>query len=168
MTKEENNNLPTNNLTTLAPHTCILDTPKYAVYTDEKGKKYRVTKYETFHSKVLETKDEQFQLYSWFNTEDHPDVIALKDAYGTVIEVEDFYTDPYEKFDIDEMRAGSGVRTLIIDKSGQVYITSSVSVYFSLMRDYKFTSELGLELKEQVIKGKSNKGNDTVEVVLVK
>lgn len=118
----------------LATPQLVQDTPNFSVYKQHDGTFKRVMKYQESCTFVPQTDEEKKYLFAVQNDQDSEHVVPMKKAVGLDLEIVEFFTSPYEKFDEKTGETENGVTTSIKSTDGLWYATSSKAVYYSLQK----------------------------------
>lgn len=93
------------------------------------------------------------------------DVIPLRDALGHVIDVENVFIEPYSTTDEVTGEESEGALTFLFTKDKR-YVTSSKTIYHTIVRALRLMNIS--KMKFEVVKVKSNQGNDQFKLKLIK
>lgn len=153
----------------LAVTTQVRETENYVILKDEKGKFSRKAKYASYSSIKAETREEKIWMMNLFEgNEDTGN--GLKDHVGKQITVADVITRPYDKVNEETGEIEYGVLTYLFTPEKIAYVTSSKSVYFTLMNIMELfgkpDSELWEDITIQVLKEKATNG-DQIKIKMV-
>jgi hypothetical protein len=133
------------------------------------GKYKRVAKYEDYSSVKTDTKEEKIWLFNLLEGAEGTGN-GLKEHVGKVIEVANVITRTYDSLDEDSGDESNGVLTYLLTPDKVAYVTSSKSVYFSIMKLLDLfgkPNEEGWEnLKLKIVKEKGQNG-DMIKVKMV-
>jgi hypothetical protein len=106
---------------------------EFAIVKDADGKFKRKAKFKNYSSIVAETRQDKMWLLNLLEgNEDSGN--GLKDHVGKQIEVHDIITRQYDRINEETGATEYGVLTYLITKDKIAYVTSSKTVYFSVMR----------------------------------
>jgi uncharacterized protein (UPF0297 family) len=135
----------------------VQENDKYTVVKQD-GKFKRVAKYEDFSSVKTETKEEKIWLLNLLDgAEDTGN--GLKEHIGKIIEVENIITRTYDSLDEETGETTNGVLTYLLTPDKVAYVTSSKSVYFSIVKIMDLFGKPGEEDWENIkLKVVSEKG----------
>ena len=122
-----------NEVVTYNKEEIVKDTPNFMVVRKADGKFGKIMKYEKLITIEPQTIEEKKELFSIMNEDDNDKVVPMKDAVGMNLEIVDFFTSPYESLNEDTGATEYGVTTTIKSTDGMYYVTSSKSVYYSLL-----------------------------------
>lgn len=100
------------------------------------GKFKRQAAYHAISTVKVETREDKIKLVNILNGSDDT-VQECKRNVGVKIKLKDLVTNPYESVDEDTGEITNGVTTMMFDEDGDVYVTSSKSVYFTLQNLFK-------------------------------
>ena len=141
----------------------------YVIVQGTDGKFSRKAKFKEFNSVKLETRADKI----WFmNLLEGGEGTGngLKEHVGQIIEVQDVITRRYDKINEDTGATEYGVLTYLISPDKQVFVTSSKTVYFSVMRTFEAFGFPGTpeweNIKFKVGKQKGTNG-DIIKVTMV-
>lgn len=142
---------------------------EYAVVKDAEGKFKRKAKFKNFSSIKAETRADKMWLFNLYEgSEENGN--GLKDHVGKIIEMQDVITRQYDRINEETGAIEYGVLTYLITKDRIAYVTSSKTVYFTIMRlfeSFGFPGEAGWEaIKFKVGKQKGQNG-DIIKVQMV-
>lgn len=112
----------------------VQDTPSYQIYKQPDGKFKKIMKYQESCTFVPQNEEEKKYLFSIQNDQESEHVVPMKKAIGLELEIEEFFTSPYEKFNEETGETENGVTTSIKSTDGLWYATSSKAVYYSLQK----------------------------------
>lgn len=117
----------------LTVSTQVRETENYVILKDENGKFSRKAKYHDFSSVSVETREDKIWLMNLMDgTEDTGN--GLKDHVGKQIEIANIITRPYDRINEETGEIEYGVLTYLLTPEKVAYVTSSKSVYFSIIR----------------------------------
>jgi hypothetical protein len=141
----------------------------FIVIKNEEGKYVRKAKYKEFTSIKAETKADRIWLLNLMEgNEDTGN--GLKDHVGKIIEVADIITRPYDRINEETGDQEYGVLTYLLTPDRVAYVTSSKSVYFSIMHIMELFGTPGSEewenIQIKVLKEKGQNG-DMIKVKMV-
>jgi hypothetical protein len=141
----------------------------YVIVQGADGKFYRKAKFKEFNSLKLETRaDKIWYLNLLEGNEENGN--GLKEHVGQIIEVQDVITRRYDKINEETGATEYGVLTYLIAPDKQVFVTSSKTVYFSVMRTFEAFGFPGTpeweNIKFKVGKQKGQNG-DIIKVQMV-
>lgn len=105
------------------------------IVQDANGKFKRVAEYKAFSSVKPETKEQKIAYFNLLKNDDS--AFPMKDNKGAVIEIADVIFNPYESVNEDTGEIENGVVSYVIDQEGRAFVTSSKSVYFTLVNIMK-------------------------------
>jgi hypothetical protein len=147
----------------------IRENNDYVVVKDAEGKFKRKAKYNLYSSIKPESRADKIWLANLMEgTEDTGN--GLKDHVGKVIEVADIITRPYDKINEETGETEYGVLTYLITPDRVAYVTSSKSVYFSIVRNMELlgspTDENWENLMIQAYKERGTNG-DMIKIKVV-
>ena len=111
----------------------VNETPNFLTVKGADGKFKKIMKYQQLITIEPQTLEEKKELFSVMNEDDNEKVVPMKDAVGMNLEILEFFTTPYESLDEDTGETTYGVTTTIKSTDGMYYVTSSKSVYYSLL-----------------------------------
>lgn len=141
----------------------------YVIEQDSNGKFTRKTVYKPFSSLKVETKEEKIKLVNLLNGEGE-NTIQMKEAVGAEIEIVDLIHKPYDSVDEETGELSYGVLTYLFDDAGNVFVTSSKSVYHTLKNVFSVFGYPGEEdylgLKVQIVK-KKGQSHEYVDVKVI-
>lgn len=147
----------------------VEENDNYVIMQNEEGKYVRKAKYEEISTFTSETKEDKIWLFNLMDG-DEDSGNGLKDHMGKQIEVEHVITRKYDKINEDTGQQEFGVLTYLITPDRVAYITSSKSVYFSIMKLVKLFG-VGEEGKDNLVikvgKKRGTSGHDAVTIKLV-
>jgi hypothetical protein len=110
----------------------VRENDRYSVIQDAEGKFKRKAKYNHFSSIKAETRADKIWMMNLLEgTEESGQ--GLKDHVGKHIEVADIITRPYDRINEETGAEEYGVLTYLITPDKTAYVTSSKSVYFSII-----------------------------------
>lgn len=139
------------------------------VVKKEDGKYIRKAKFKEFSSISAETRDEKIWLLNLIENDDETGN-GLKDHVGKQIEVADIITRRYDKINEENGELEYGVLTYLITPDKVAYVTSSKTVYFSIMRIMELfgtpKDPEWVNIKVKVGKEKSTNG-DIIKIKMV-
>lgn len=157
----------TNEITNVTPVNAVVQQVQNAEVTmDANGKYRRVAQYEQYMSFAPQTRAEQIELFNMLNDENHEKVTAMKSAINAKITLANVIFNPYKSVDEDTGEVINGVTTMLFDaETGNAFVTSSKSVYWTLQQAFKVFGypntqgyePLQLQVFEYVPKGSRNK-----------
>lgn len=154
----------------LTQEVLVNETEDYRIVKLPNGKFRKDMKYKNFHSRIAETQDEQAELYKVFN-ENNPELVTqLKNMINREITIAHFFTTSYEAFDEETGNVNSGVVTTIQDISGDYYVTSSKSVYytiFNIMETFGYPNSKDYEPVKVKVTGTQQKRGVQIDLQLV-
>jgi hypothetical protein len=119
----------------------------YAIVKDAEGKFKRKAKFKSYSSVKVETRQEKMWLLNLLEGSEETGN-GLKDHVGKQIVVQDIITRQYDRINEDTGATEYGVLTYLITKDKIAYVTSSKTVYFSVMRTldlFGYPDEAGWE-----------------------
>jgi hypothetical protein len=126
------NELTVQNQETEVAKVLVREDENYAVVKDENGKYKRKAKFNSFSTFKAESRQDKVWLLNLYEaTEGSGD--GLKDHAGKQIQVADVITRQYDKINEETGELEYGVLTYLITADRQAYVTSSKSVYFSIV-----------------------------------
>jgi uncharacterized protein (UPF0297 family) len=146
----------------------VQENEKYTVVKQD-GKYKRVAKYEDYSSVKTETKEEKIWLFNLLEgAEDTGN--GLKEHVGKILEVENVITRTYDSLDEETGNTTNGVLTYLLTPDKVAYVTSSKSVYFSIIKLMDLFGKPGSadweNLKLKVVKEKGQNG-DMIKIKMV-
>lgn len=147
----------------------VRENDQFEVVKTAEGKFKRKAKYALYSSIEPETRKDKIWLANLLEgAEDSGE--GLKSHVGKVIEVADIITRPYDKIDEDTGEMQYGVLTYLITPDKVAYVTSSKSVYFSIVRNMELlgkpTDEDWENIQIKVLKEKGTNG-DMIKIKVV-
>lgn len=111
----------------------VNETEEYKIVQLEDGTFKKNMKYKNIFTRQAETEEEKIELFKVFNDNDSNLVTPLSNLVGKQISIAHFFTQPYQAFDEKTGVINEGVTTTIQDTEGAYYVTSSKSVYYSVL-----------------------------------
>lgn len=111
----------------------VSESNDYVVSKNEEGKFVRKAKYHDFSSITTETREDKIWLLNLLEGAEDSG-FGLKDHVGKQIEVANVITRKYDKVNEDTGTLEYGVLTYLLTPDKIAYVTSSKSVYFSIMK----------------------------------
>jgi uncharacterized protein YkvS len=141
----------------------------YVIIQGADGKFSRKAKFKEFNSIKLETRADRIWYMNLLEGGEGTGN-GLKEHVGQIIEVQDVITRRYDKINEDTGATEYGVLTYLIAPDKQVFVTSSKTVYFTIMRAFEGFGYPGTpeweNLRLKVGKQKGTNG-DIIKVQLV-
>jgi hypothetical protein len=141
----------------------------YAIVKDAEGKFKRKAKFKSYSSIVAESRADKMWLLNLLEGNEESGN-GLKDHVGKQIVVHDIITRQYDRINEETGAVEYGVLTYLITKDKIAYVTSSKTVYFSVMRTldlFGYPGEAGWEpITFKVGKQKGQNG-DIIKVQMV-
>lgn len=132
----------------------VRETDDYVVLKDENGKFVRRAKYNDYSSFTAETRQDKIWLLNLIQGDEEEVGFPLSEHVGKTIEVEDIIIRKYDRINEDTGETEYGVLTYLITPERDVYVTSSKTVHFSILRIMELfgkpTDELWENIKLQV------------------
>lgn len=113
--------------------TVVNETNDYVVLKDENGKFSRKAKFMDYSSITAETRADKMWLMNLLEGNEESGN-GLKEHVGKQIEVANVITRRYDKINEETGQTEYGVLTYLITPDKVVYVTSSKTVYFSIVR----------------------------------
>jgi putative protein kinase ArgK-like GTPase of G3E family len=139
----------------------------YVVIQGADGKFSRKAKFNEFNSLKLETRAEKMWYLNLLEGNEE-NGNGLKEHVGQIIEVQDVITRRYDKINEDTGATEYSVLTYLVAPDKQVFVTSSKTVYFTIMRTFEAFGFPGTpeweNLKLKVAKQKGQNG-DIIKVI---
>ena len=135
----------------------------YEIKKNAEGKFERKAIYQAFMSVRAETRAQKIALLQLLES----DTVAkpLNDCVGNKITIADVIISPYDKVNEDTGEMEYGALTYMIDTNGEAYVTSSKSVYYTMLNIFKVFGVPHWEEEEavtvQVVKKKGLQFNYT-------
>lgn len=114
----------------------VKETDEFTVYQDKDGKFLRKAKFKDYNSVKVESKKDKIWLMNLIENDEETGQ-GLKDNIGAEIEIQDIITRKYDKVNEDTGQVEYGVLTYLITPEKDAYVTSSKSVYFSIINIFK-------------------------------
>ena len=110
-------------------------TNNYEIKQNAEGKFERKAIYQAFMSVRAETRAQKIALLQLLES----DTVAkpLNDCVGNKITIADVIISPYDKVNEDTGEMEYGALTYMIDTNGEAYVTSSKSVYYTMLNIFK-------------------------------
>ena len=107
----------------------------YEIKKNSEGKFERKAIYQAFMSVRAETRAQKIALLQLLES----DTVAkpLNDCVGNKITIADVILSPYDKVNEDTGEMEYGALTYMIDTNGEAYVTSSKSVYYTMLNIFK-------------------------------
>ena len=107
----------------------------YEIKQNAEGKFERKAIYQPFMSVTPETRAQKIALLQLLES----DTVAkpLNDCVGNKITIADVIISPYDKVNEDTGEMEYGALTYMIDTNGEAYVTSSKSVYYTMLNIFK-------------------------------
>jgi len=107
----------------------------YEIKKNSEGKFERKAIYQAFMSVRAETRAQKIALLQLLES----DTVAkpLNDCVGNKITIADVIISPYDKVNEDTGEMEYGALTYMIDTNGEAYVTSSKSVYYTMLNIFK-------------------------------
>jgi hypothetical protein len=141
----------------------------YVVVQGADGKFSRKAKFKEYNSLNLESAEDQIWYFNLIEGNEE-NGNGLKEHVGQIIEVQDVVTRRYDKINEQTGATEYGVLTYLIAPDKQVFVTSSKTVYFTIMRTFEAFGFPGTakwkNLKLKVGKQKGQNG-DIIKVQMV-
>ena len=121
----------------------------YEIKKNSEGKFERKAIYQAFMSVRAETRAQKIALLQLLES----DTVAkpLNDCVGNKITIADVIISPYDKVNEDTGEMEYGALTYMIDTNGEAYVTSSKSVYYTMLNIFKVFGVPHWEEDEAVI-----------------
>lgn len=135
----------------------------------EDGKHKRKAKYADYSSVKAETREDKIWLANLLDNEEDTGN-GLKDNVGKEIVIADLITRKYDKVDEETGELQYGVLTYLITPERETFVTSSKSVYFSIMKYMKllgFPTDEGYEPLTVKVGKKKMANGDSITVKLI-
>jgi|SRR5690625_3186319 len=110
----------------------VRENDEYQVVKSD-GKFKRKAKFEDYSSFKAENREEKIWLLNVMEGDENSGN-GLKDHVGKTIEVQDIITRRYDRIDENTGETEYGVLTYLITPEKEVFVTSSKTVYFSIVR----------------------------------
>lgn len=111
----------------------VEETENYTIRQDEKGKYIRQAKYANYSSIKAATKQDKIWLFNLLEGESS-DIKGMKEHVGEAFTIQNVITNSYDSIDEDTGEITQGVLTYLMDENNNAYVTSSKSVYFTVVR----------------------------------
>jgi hypothetical protein len=138
----------------------VRENDRYSVIQDAEGKFKRKAKYNHFSSVKAETRQEKIWMMNLLEGSEESGQ-GLKDHVGKHIEVADIITRPYDRINEDTGVEEYGVLTYLITPDKTAYVTSSKSVYFTIIHIMELFGQPGTDEWENItIKVLTEKGTN--------
>jgi Flp pilus assembly pilin Flp len=141
----------------------------FAIVKDAEGKFKRKAKFKNYCSIKAETRADKMWLFNLYEGNEE-NGNGLKEHVGKQIVVNDVITRKYDRINEETGAIEYGVLTYLITKDKIAYVTSSKTVYFSVMRTFEafgYPGEAGWEpITFKVGKQKGQNG-DIIKVTMV-
>lgn len=150
----------------------VRENDDFVVVKNAEGKFQRKAKFNEYSSFVAETREDKIWLLNLYEGGEGNDSLGsgLKEHVGQVFEVKDVITRRYDRINEETGELEYGILTYLITPDKDVFVTSSKTVYFSIMRAFEafgFPHEEGWQpLKVKVGKQKGQNGDIiTIKVI---
>lgn len=95
------------------------------------GKYKRIAAYKAYTSVIPTTREQKVAYFNLLNNDDS--AFPMKENVKVEIAIADIIFNPYESVNEDTGEIENGVVTYVIDQNGRAFVTSSKSVYFTLI-----------------------------------
>lgn len=166
----QNNQLVNTQTGELSPVERISADGRFIISIDEKGKHSRKMIYKEFASVKPETREQTIALFKLLNEEGM--ATQMKEAVGVEIDLRDVILQPYDSINEDTGVQEYGVVTYLIAQNNEAFVTSSKSVYNTVINLFKafgepsYTADNAPKLKI-VSRAGQQKGRTIIDLSLI-
>lgn len=115
----------------------VNETDNYIVYKQDDGKYRKEMKYKRIMTWIPNNEEDKKELYKVLNEENNELVKTMGSEIDKEIEIEHVFMTPYESFDENTGRNTLGVTTTVKTPDNEYYVTSSKTVYYSLLNMFE-------------------------------
>lgn len=143
---------------------------KYIITVDEKGKHSRKMIYKDFTSVVPETREQTIAMFKLLNEDGQ--ATQMKEAVGQEFALRDVILQPYDRINEDTGLQEYGVVTYLIAHDNTAFVTSSKSVYNTVVNLFKAFGEPSYNMDQSpklkiVSRAGQVKGRTIIDVSLI-